>query len=186
MHLSEAQIITDCQNGNMDSFVYLYDLYAVKIYQFHYYRTHHREQIPKDLTSQTFIKAMDKIESFHNENNFQPWLYQIARNTLIDHYRRQKPSENIDDHFDIASDEDIAEAVQQQARHEDLNRLLEQLPEESRELVKMRMWDELSYAEISEITGKTEGGLKMQFSRIVAELRQQAHFLLLTLIFMRW
>lgn len=185
MHLSEAQIILDCQTGNMDSFVYLYDQYAVKIYQFHFYRTRHRE-LAEDLTSQTFIKAMDKIESFRNENNFQPWLYQIARNTLIDHYRKQKPSENIDDHFDIASEENIADAAEQQAKNEDLNRLLEQLPEDARELVKMRIWDELSYAEIAAITGRTEGGLKMQFSRVIAELRQQAHFLLLTLIFMRW
>src|SRR6056297_2278284 len=90
MKQRESQAINNCQQGQLDSFNWLYERYIKKIYNFIYYKTMHQETA-EDLTSQTFIKALNKINSFDSEQGtFQAWLYKIARNTVIDHYRTQK------------------------------------------------------------------------------------------------
>lgn len=178
----ELKWVADCQAGNMDSFVLLYDAYAEKIYKFLFFRTLHKE-LAEDITSQTFIKALEKINTFHaDRGTFQSWVYQIARNLLIDEFRRRKPTENLDAHENLRSDTDLQAETQAQLDKETLQKLLAELPDESQELVTMRMWDELSYIEIAAITGKTEGSLKMQFSRIISKLQQHAALLTLILI----
>lgn len=179
---SESQLVADCQSGNMESFVLLYDAYVEKIYRFIFFRTMHRE-LAEDVTSQTFIKALEKINTFDaSRGTFQSWVYQIARNLLIDEYRRRKPTDNIDAHENLRSDTDLQEETQKQLDKEALHKMLAELPQESQELVTMRLWDELPYAEIAVITGKTEGSLKMQFSRIVTKLQQHAHLFILILL----
>lgn len=186
MERNELNIVAECQAGHMNSFVFLYDAYVEKIYNFLYFRTMHRE-LAEDLTSQTFIKALEKINTFDpTRGTFQAWIYQIARNLLIDEYRKRKPVENIDAHENLRSETDLQKDTEDQLNKEKLQRILAELPEESQELVTMRLWDELSYVEIAAITGKTEGSLKMQFSRIVTRLQQHAHLLVLTLIFINW
>ncbi len=182
----ELQMIAECQDGRMDSFVYLYDAYVEKIYNFLFFRTLHKE-LAEDITSQTFIRALEKINSFDSDRGtFQSWLYQIARNLLIDDFRRKKPTENLDAHENIPSNTNLADETQASFDRAAVQKLLAQLPEESQELVTMRLWDELSYNEIANITGKTEGSLKMQFSRIISKLQEQAHLIILLLIFSRW
>ncbi len=182
----ELLLIAECQDGHMDSFVLLYDAYVEKIYNFLFFRTMHRE-LAEDLTSQTFIKALEKIHTFDgSRGTFQSWIYQIARNLLIDEYRKRKPVENIDAYENLQSNTDLEAETQAQLDKETLQKILAELPDESQELVTMRLWDELSYVEIAAITGKTEGSLKMQFSRIINKLQQHAHLLILTLIFINW
>lgn len=183
MDRSELQIIQACKAGHMEVFVHLYDAYARKIYNFLYYRTLHQE-LAEDITSQVFLQAMDKIQGFNeSKGTFQAWLYQIARNLLIDEFRKRKPTDNIDNHQDIASSINLETETQQTLSNEALRKLLKTLPEEAQELITMRLWDELSYSEIAQLTGKTEGSLKMQFSRIINKLQEHAHLLALTLIF---
>ncbi|MDQ3018345.1 MAG: sigma-70 family RNA polymerase sigma factor, partial [bacterium] len=161
MDSTEIQIIKSCQAGHMESFVILYDRYVEKIYKFLYYRTNAHRELSEDLTSQTFIRAMEKIATFKaDRGTFQAWLYQVARNILIDHYRKNKSTENIDEHLNIASNENLEKQAAQKLTNEDLQKILQTLPQEAQELINMRLWDELSYAEIAAITGKTEGSLK--------------------------
>lgn len=183
MTTSETQTIQACQAGHMEMFVSLYDIYVERIYKFLYFRTFHQE-LAEDITSQVFLQAMAKIKSFDaNKGTFQSWLYQIARNLLIDEYRKKKPTDDIENHFDIASNINLENETNQTLSNEALQKLLKTLPDESQELVSMRLWDELTYAEIALVTGKTEGSLKMQFSRIINKLQEHAHLLVLTLIF---
>lgn len=91
-----------CQKGELEAFGFLYDNYIKKIYDFIYYKTHHQETA-EDLTNATFMKALENIRKFNlQEAYFPAWLYKIARNTVIDHYRTQKNHNNIDDAWDIA------------------------------------------------------------------------------------
>ena len=178
---SEPQIIAQIQRGNMDQFVILYDHYIDKIYKFIYFRTLHKEQA-EDITSQAFVRALDKIHTFDaGKGTFQAWLYQIARNLMIDEFRRNKPTDNIDDYENLRSSENIEAEVDKGINTAKVRELLRQLPEDAQELVQMRLWSELPYAEIAVITGKTEGSLKMQFSRIIDKLQASAHLLILLL-----
>lgn len=166
----------------MESFVLLYDRYAEKIFKFVYFRTMHKQHA-EDVTSLVFMRALDKLHTFsESKGTFQSWIYQIARNMIIDEFRKSKPTEDLEAHYDLADRTDLNAEVESKMANEQLAKLIATLPQESQELITMRLWDELSYAEIAQVTGKTEGSLKMQFSRIISKLQEQAHIIILLLI----
>lgn len=178
----ELAVISSVQGGQIEEFVQLYDRYVEKIYKFLYYRTGHREQA-EDLTSLVFMQALQKIHMFNGERGtFQAWLYRIARNLMIDEFRKVRPSENLDDHYDLASSENIEIEVDKEITAKSVNDFLASMPSEDRDLIRMRLWDDLSYRDIAEITGKTEGSLKMQFSRLVKKMQDMAPFVALLLL----
>jgi RNA polymerase sigma factor (sigma-70 family) len=169
---SEQQLIQKFISGDQLAFGELYDLYVEKIYNFIYYRTLHKETA-EDLTSLVFTKVLENIDSFNAEKGrFSTWLYQIARNTVIDHYRAFKPSEDIENAFDLASNSNVERDADVRLSLEKVEKYLKELPKEAREIIIMRVWDGLSYKEISAITGKSEASLKMLFSRSVTKLQQ--------------
>ncbi len=180
--LVEQQAVFAVQSGQTEQFTVLYDLYIDKIYRFLFYRVHHKE-LAEDLTSQTFLQAFDKIHQYDaGKGAFGAWLYRVARNLMIDEIRRKKPTDNIDNHYDLQDDTDIEADVDSQLSAESVQKLLESLPIDARELLTLRLWDDLSYAEIADLTGKTEGALKMQFSRLIKKLQETAPALLLALL----
>ena len=162
-----------------------YDAYVRKIYAYVYYRTQHRETA-EDLTSLVFLKALDKLGSFDaSRGTFSAWIYGIARNALTDHYRSARDTVDIDDVWDLRSDSDVVRDAEARERVEKLRPYLQALPKDQRELLFLRLWDGLSYAEIAELTGRSEDACKMAFSRVIARLRKDVPasliaFLLLT------
>jgi len=171
--LDEADIIDRCQAGQLDDFALLYDAYIRKIYDFIYYKTHHQETA-EDLTSRTFMKALEKISSFRaHKGTFQSWLYQIARNTVIDHYRTNKKDTNLDDVWDLADGQDIERDLDAKMQLKEVEDYLAKLKPEQRDVIILRVWQGLSYKEIAGIMNKSEGSCKMAYSRAIHALRQE-------------
>lgn len=168
---TDKSIVLKVQAGQTENFVHLYDAYLDKIYRFLYFRTSHQETA-EDLTSQTFLKALDKIKSFDAEKGtFQAWLYRIAHNLLIDHYRSPRKEVDLDHALNISSDSSPEQDTENVLATEATRKLLDTLPADTQTLVILRIWDELSYAEIAKIMDKSEASLKMQFSRAINVLR---------------
>lgn len=157
------------------SFAQVYDAHLERIYRFHFYRTRHRETA-QDLTSQTFLKALEAFKRFDaTRASAATWLYRIARNALIDHLRAQRTNDDLDVVAEILpSAVNVASDVETKQALEKASALLTQLTPEQREIVLLRLWDDMSYAEIAEITGKNESACKMAFSRGMAALRKHA------------
>ncbi len=172
----------------MDSnrFASMYDAHVRDVYRYVYYRTQHRETA-EDLTSQVFLKALAKIDTFdETRGSFRAWITGIAKHALIDHYRSTRATIDIEDVWDLKSDADVVRDAETVERVEKLRPYLQALPKEQRELLLLRLWDGLSYAEISAIVGKSEDACKMAFSRVVARLRKEIPIsILLLLLFIR-
>lgn len=168
--MSEKDLIQRCQNGDSAAFAELYDRHIRRIYDFIYYKTHHK-QTAEDLTSETFLKALERIGQCDPDRPFGPWLYTIARNTVIDHYRKARPTKDIDDIWDIASGEDIVSDSETRERVAELRELLKELPSVQRDIVILRVWQGLSYKEIAEVVGKSEDNCKVIYSRTLRSLR---------------
>lgn len=169
----EQKIIEQCKRGNFDEFEKLYNAYFGKIYRFIYYRTRHKE-IAQDLCSQIFIKVLENIKSFDfNKGFFSAWIYCIARNKLIDYYRTKKNEVNIFDTWGLYSAENLDRDLDAREKLKEVIRYTKNMTKEQREIIVMRVWDELSYKEISEITGKSEVNCKMIFSRTIRKLREE-------------
>ena len=172
MNVDEEKILIDkCRSGDQDAFGAIYDSYVRKIHDFIYYRTHHRETA-QDLTSEVFLKAVRGLASFDaTRGSISSWLYRIARNTVIDHYRTRHSELDIDDAWGLSAGGDASADVDALMKLEGVRTELRKLKSEQREIVIMRVWEELSYREISEILGKSEANCKMIFSRSIKQLR---------------
>jgi RNA polymerase sigma-70 factor (ECF subfamily) len=172
------------RNGDRIAFGKLYDRFMSPIYRFVYYRVYNKG-LAEDLTSQTFLKAVENIASYdRKKGKFSSWLYRIARNLVIDYYRSRKKTVELDETWDIPSDIDIEDDVHRKDMAERLKSLMRILSGEQREIVVMRLWQELPYNEIAGILGKTEAGCKMMFSRAIAKLRDEADFLAVVILFL--
>ena len=166
----EGQLIRDCQSGKLDQFAGLYELYFDKIYRFVYYRTHH-QQTAEDLTSATFLKAIKNIGTLKaNGSSFSAWLYRIARNCIIDHYRSARPTEDIENAWDLADETDVHRDAEVREKVRKVRELLRKFPPDQRDVVLMRAWDDMTYRDIAEALGKTEEACRVSFSRAVKKL----------------
>lgn len=174
MDQTDREIIKKCQEGQTEEFARLYDKYAGKIYKFIYFKTHQKE-LAEDLTSQTFLKALKNVDSMDPElGSFCAWLYRIARNTVIDHYRMNKQgSVNIEDVWDLATSIDLIKETDNRIRLEKIKEYMKGLSGEQRDIVVLRVWEGMTYKEIAQIIGKKEDNCKMIFSRTVGRMRRE-------------
>lgn len=169
----EAVLVERAKAGDSEAFGLLYDYYIDPIYRFIYYKVFSRE-VAEDLTSDTFMKALSRLSSYNGERGrFNSWLYQIARNTVIDYVRTKKTQVSIEDIFDIPHDERTAEQLDALAGLKKVEEYLQTLPARQREIIILRVWEEKSFQEIATILGGTESSVKMAFSRSIRELREQ-------------
>jgi RNA polymerase sigma-70 factor (ECF subfamily) len=167
-----------------EKYTEVYDQYAGRIYQFIYYKTYHKETA-EDLTSQTFLRALEKLHYYNPEKgSMSAWIYQIARNLVTDHYRAKKHTVDIDDVWDLAGSQNVELDLQHKEQLEELRKVLKKLSSEHRDILIMRIWQDLPYKEIAQIIGKTEGACKMMFSRIIARLRKELSVAVLLLLFL--
>jgi len=171
MPLDESAAIAACQAGDLSPFDQLYQSYVRPIYAYLYRRTFHRETA-EDLTSVTFIKALERIRTYDaSRGTFSMWLYRIARNTLTDHLRTRKQTVDIEDVLGLAAQDDPHADAARSADREKLRKALATLDPVKREIVLLRVWEDLSYKDIAAIVGKSEGNCKVIFSRAMDALR---------------
>ena len=179
----DSQYVKQVQAGNAEAFGILYDRYLDKIYRFIYYKTFNKETA-EDLTSEVFHKALIKITSFDlDKGSFSTWLYQIARNRVIDYYRTAKSVVPLEDVFDMGVDERTPETLDAVAKLGEVKEYLQTLSAKQREIITLRVWEEKSYREIAELLGGSEDSVKMAFSRIIKELREKCGPTSLALLF---
>ncbi|EKE29519.1 MAG: hypothetical protein ACD_2C00156G0009 [uncultured bacterium (gcode 4)] len=151
----------------------IYEDYAKRIYDFLYYKTFEKE-VAEDLTQETFLKAIKKTSSFHgtSRGQFTSWLYSIAYNNYIDSLRTKKEVielENVEDSFQII--EHYWENIDNKSKVQDILSFLNTIWKTNKDIVIMRIWDDLSYKEISAITWKSEENCKKIVSRTLHQIQ---------------
>ena len=152
----------------------LYDRYEVKIYSYIYRRTGD-EALAEDFTSQVFLKMLESIrdqKAWHI--SFSGWLYRIAHNLVIDHYRRKgrQGAVELEEASPISSDEEPLEVkVEQTLDAERLRSAIRRLTEEQAEVVSLRFLEGYSISEVAAMMNRTEGAVKALQYRAVATLR---------------
>lgn len=173
MIIDDHTLVAQAQRGDRDAFAELYDRYSRKIYTFLYYQCLHREAA-EDLTATVFTKAMAGLSKFtpRGEGAFKAWLYRIARTTAMDYFR-SRPHEQSLEGIDVPERVASAKRIEAQADLAKAVEALQTLPQLQRDIVTMRVWDDLSYKEIAVIVGKSEGNCKVIFSRSITALREQ-------------
>lgn len=184
MDQAERDSIDACRAGNLQAFGTLYERHVDAVYAFLYRRTQIRATA-EDLTSITFMKALESIRSFDPaRGELLAWLYRIARNTLIDHYRKAGEHLASLEHAEhVPAEDTVTRAAEQSIDAAAIRTALAHLKPIQREVVLLRLWEGLSYKEIAAITGKSEGNCKLMFFRAMAQLRTALIVLFLLLSF---
>lgn len=170
-HMEEKQLALQAKKGDKQAFGMLYDTYVKEIYRFVYYKTHDK-YTAEDLVTEIFIKALEKIHTYNEEKaSFRTWLYTITRRTIIDHYRTVKTSVPIEDAWEITDNSDVQKKVFDAVEFAQMQEYMKLLSAEQRDIILLRLWEDLSFREIAEVLGKTEASCKMSFSRALKELK---------------
>jgi len=175
---NEKQLIKNAKGGDGQSFGHLYEHYSKAIYRFIAVKVTTRQEA-EDLTHEVFLSAWQKMPKFKEQGYpFSSWLYRIARNRVIDHYRTKKAHLSIDDLTSHLEEEFLRVGASQ--RH-DLNlkmeieqvlEALDGLTSDQREVIEMRFFQDLSPKEISKITKKSEGNIRILQHRATQKLQR--------------
>lgn len=154
-----------------DEFAAAYETHARSIYKFLYWRTRN-EQVSEDLTSSVFEKAWRSRSSFRG-GSVQAWLYRIARNTLIDHWRKHQdlPVEDTDTLHSQVSDMDMDEALDKSLQTERLQQAVERLPTDMCAVVRLRFMQGLSCRQTAKRLDLSEGNVRVIQYRALKKLR---------------
>lgn len=127
----------------------------------------------EELTQEIFLKIIKKIDRFDkNQGNFSAWVWKIAKNTLIDFYRQKKEvivANFFETYKNIADDSDNLE---NKLRVDDIIRRMKDFSQEEQAIFNLYFISDLSYKEIRNITGRSEGSLRTLIHRINNKLRK--------------
>jgi RNA polymerase sigma-70 factor (ECF subfamily) len=166
----DAAPIAESKN-NPAAFSVLYDRYVQPIYRYLYYRIDSALEA-EDLTSQTFLSALEALPRYQHQGNFAAWLFRIARGKVIDYIRQQKKQLPLRDNFPAEATDLLARLV-----HSDeiacLSALIHQLDDDEQELIRLRYTAGLPFAQIAVILDSNENTVKKSLYRVLARLESQ-------------
>jgi RNA polymerase sigma-70 factor (ECF subfamily) len=158
---SDAFLVSAYINGNEKALSELIERHKQRIYSFIYSKVSDRD-ITEDIFQDTFIKVIKTLKrgAYKEEGKFLPWVMRISHNLIIDHFRKNnrmpKFANNGDFNiFSVLSDDDLnaeRKIIKGQVE-DDLRRLIQELPEDQKEVLVMRLYKDMSFKEISEQTG---------------------------------
>jgi len=159
--LNDQELVRQYLEGNEKAFELLLTRHKRKVWSHIYLLVRDRE-LTEDLFQDTFIKVVHTLKStnkYNEEGKFLPWVMRIAHNLVIDHFRRVKKmpmSRSKDDHDVFATlcqtDKNVEQRLVNVQIDADVRKLIDKLPPEQRDVVKMRTYLSMSFKEIADHT----------------------------------
>ncbi len=161
VQIDDSLLVRDYLSGDERALEILINRHNQRITSFIYSKVLDRD-ITEDIFQDTFIKVINTLKkgSYSEEGKFLPWVMRIAHNLIIDHFRKNKRMpkfEGSDDFniFSVIGDDklNIEKQLIKDQIDSDLGLLIEELPEDQKEVLVMRIYKDMSFKEISENTG---------------------------------
>jgi len=159
--LTDNQLIASYQSGDESALKTLITRYEKRLFSYILLSVKNKE-LAEDIFQDTFIKVINTIRSgnYREEGKFFQWVMRIANNLKIDHYRKMQRLPVFEgngeyDIFDILGtrEESVEQKMIREQVFSDLTRMVDYLPDEQREVLTMRIYQDYSFKEIADITG---------------------------------
>lgn len=159
--ITDAVLVSNYIDGDEHSLAILIKRHKQKVYSFIYSKVFDKD-VTEDVFQDTFIKVIRtlKLGKYNEEGKFLPWVMRIAHNLVIDHFRRNNRMPKFDNSndfniFSVLSDSALnaEKTIIKEQVEEDIRRLIDELPEDQKQVLIMRMYNDMSFKEISENTG---------------------------------
>lgn len=157
---SDAELIHDYMHGNENALEILINRYKDKVYTSVYMLVKDK-YLAEDIFQDAFLKIIKTIKDgrYAEQGKFLPWAIRVAHNLCMDHFRRTRVQVmvTLPDGQDIANlfgaGDMVADGIEKRQVHDSVRKLVEELPEEQREVIVLRIYADLSFKEISDLTG---------------------------------
>lgn len=159
--LSDNELVLRYQSGDECALKTLIERYEKRLFSYILVSVKNKE-LAEDIFQDTFIKVINTIRSgnYYDEGKFFQWIMRIANNLKVDYYRRSQKlpvlaaTENYDAlDFLTSKEESVEQMMVREQVYADLDRVVEHLPAEQREVLKLRIYDDYSFKEIAAVTG---------------------------------
>jgi len=177
--IEEKILFSRLKDKDKEAFSRVYDMYVRQIYRFIYFKVSDKEEA-EDLTSAVFLKTWNYIANNNivEYKNLKSLIYKIARNTIIDHYRKSNLRNNLtidnpDLNLEVVDNkQDISKQIEVVSEFEELKDKLQELKDEYREVIVLRFINELTITEIAIILNKSKGNIRVLQHRALKALRE--------------
>ena len=167
------ELVRAAKNNDESAFSEIYEYYITPIFRFVYFRVRNRFDAD-DLTQSIFLKAWKNLSEYRQKKNpFSSWLYAIARNTIIDFWRKKKEWSISELGENTEKEEERTDEILE--KEEDLNEIKKAiglLTEDQQEVIILKFIEGLSNKEISRILNKKEDAVRQIQSRAIKMLRE--------------
>ncbi|MBT8321715.1 MAG: sigma-70 family RNA polymerase sigma factor [Eudoraea sp.] len=161
LQIDDAVLVRDYMKGNERALELLINKHNQRLSSFIYSKVKDREAT-EDIFQDTFIKVIRTLKrgSYNEEGKFLSWVMRIAHNLIIDHFRRNKRMPKFQSNgefniFSVIGDDELnveCRLIKDQI-DSDLEQLIEELPEDQKKVLLMRIYKDMSFKEIAENTG---------------------------------
>ena len=169
----EKTHIKQAKRGSKEAFGLLYDYYLPKIYRFVFLKVSNQAET-EDLVHEVFLSAWQNMYNYRDEGYpFSSWLYQIAKNAVIDFYRTSKKHlqiENVDEEL-VKINALYPENLDTQLELEKLKKIIQLLKPDYQDVLIMKFVEDLSHQEIAATLNKSEGAVRLIQHRALKELK---------------
>lgn len=179
-HETDAYLVKRLQAGELDAFDVLFRKYRRKLLAYVLGLLHDRERA-EDVVQESFVELAAKMRKIDPEKGVSPWLYRVARNRAIDVLRHRR--------FEVLPGDDyLAETVGADSsreaptpdgemvaeeRRQEVRRMLNALPEKERDLLMLRFYGDLTFAEIAQVVRRPLGTVLWQVNKSLKKLRKE-------------
>jgi RNA polymerase sigma factor (sigma-70 family) len=168
----DEDLMLQVRDGAGETLGVLFDRYQTPLFNFYSKLTGDRT-LSEDLVQEVFLRILKYRRSYSPGTPFRAWIYQIARNARIDHFRKFPPQTALEP--EMLPPVLPTDSAQQQQEVELLQRALQQLPEEKREILLLCRFQELKYEEIAALLGCELNTVRTRIHRALQDLRKAFH-----------
>ena len=172
----DRPLIDRVRNGDQDAARTLYERYFDRIYNYVYARLG-RVEDAEDLAIDTMTRSLTRLDLFHDQGvAFSSWVYRIAHNATIDHYRRHGKVTLVPlEHAALPQSADPSDLAVDQLSNEDLRAALRNLTDEQQQVLILRFFQDLTAAQVAGIVGKSVGAVQALQHRALGRLERALH-----------
>lgn len=166
-----TKLVASARTGDKEAVGQLYDTFLDAVYRFVYFRVGSREDA-EDVTEAVFISIFTHIKDYKNDGSpFEAWLYKIARNKIIDHYRSRKPKVPLEAIADLPDGKNVEHEVEVKLTKEYIMDCVRRLPDTYQEIIILKYIEEKTNEEIGELLDKPLAHVRVLQSRALQKLR---------------
>ncbi len=168
----DRDLVKEVKAGSVSAFQTLYMRHLDAIYRYFFFQTKDKF-LAEDLAQDVFIRIWKAIDHYDEEKGaFTSWMYRIAHNLLIDHYRGKKTL-SLKEGIEASYSEDWLEKLEKNEKIQTIKGELDSMPDDYKEVVVLRFFEDLKVEEVAEIMGKSEENVRVIQHRAIRKLREK-------------